>query len=672
MKKSMNLYLIGMLLCTVLSGLADAKMPEWAETNTHPEYPSNRYLLGVGISESSLDEAKDHARVDVVKQIRVQITSEMLDVQESLQIGKQEYYRNQIRSRTETLVQETVSGMQVVETTQAKGVFYALAVLDRRRFAAGLEQEMEDGVQAIHQGMSDADRLVREGRIAPAVVNLTQAHDRSTEVLSKRVLIRAISPVPPMFENAVDPAKVLSRIREILTHLRLEKVSGDGQIAEPQAALAEPLVARLVIVQPDQETTPVEGMPVRFESAKGKKIQEVITDQHGSAATDAMAYEDRPVGRIIAHPVLSGIPPEVSRDLPITEVVFYYAVEREGYPVQIAVAMENGSAASKVETNLTKVLNKLGYVVDAESPILLKGEVVPGDTKEVEGLGGTRILVKAELDLSVTDLGSGTVLESLTFSGKGMDKTEKAALRKAVKQIKIKKKLLAPALRNAKHIFSVVREREAKANFEKGQHLFQAGQTQNALLKLSEVPVGTPLFLQAQELIRTIQRKMPIMPGQKEDVVSKSIGEPTVTPDISKPAPSRSPMNKMTLEKEGFTFELVKCERSDRTIPCSLIITNNGEDDRELVIGFAKTKIFDQSGNEYTVCKVKLANSSSKPNPSCQWSGSSRLEKTLIPGVPTPATLVFKVSSETTQISLLNIGIGRLGVVKFRNIPIAR
>ncbi len=464
-----------------------------------------------------MDQAKNDARIEITRQIKVRIQSEMVDIQKHTQIGEQETYRNEITNRTEMLVDETVAGMQVVETAEAKGVFYALACLDRRRFAAGLEQEIEDGVLAVTEGMADADRMAREGRIAPALANLTQAYAHSGETLSRRVLMHAISSTPPMVEGLVSPAKVLSNMREILTHLRLEKVSGDGQIAAPQAPLPEPLVARLVIVHPDEETTPVEGIPVRFESAKGKKIQEVLTDQNGLATTDAMASGDQEVGRIIAHPALSGIPPEVSRDLPITEAVFYYAVEREGYPVQVGLAMEDGASAPKVETSLTKMLNKLGYVVDAQSPILLKGTVIPGETKEVEGLGGTRILAKAELDLSVTDLESGTVLESLTFSGKGMDKSGKLALRKAVKQIKIKKEALAPALRNAKHVFSVIRDREAKANFEEGQKMFQAGQYQNALVKLSKVPGGTPRFFQARELIRTIQRKMPIVPKESID-----------------------------------------------------------------------------------------------------------------------------------------------------------
>ena len=509
--------MIAFLACAPHLSSAGKGPPKWAQSHTHPKYAARTHLLGVGISKEGMDQAKNDARLDITRQIKVRIQSEMVDIQKHTQVGEQETYRNEITNRTEMLVDETVAGMQVVETAEVKGVFYALAGLDRRRFTAGLKQEIEDGIQAVTEGMADADRMVREGRIAPAVANLTQAYGRSGEVLSKRILMRALSSTSPMVEDLVSPAKVLSRIREILTHLRIEKMSGDGQIAAPQAALPEPLVARLVVVQPDEETTPVEGMPVRFETAKGKKIREVLTDQNGLAQSDAMAVVDRATGGITARPVLSGIPPEVSRDLPITEAVFYYAIEREGYPVQITLTMEDGAPAPKVEATLTKALNKLGYVVDAESPILLKGAVIPGGTKEVEGLGGTRILAKAQLDLSVVDLESGTVLESLTFSGKGMDKIEKKALRKAVQQIKIKKELLAPALRNAKHVFSVVRDREANANFEEGRKLFEAGQYQSALLKLAEVPVGTPRFSQARELIRTIQRKRPIAPQESMD-----------------------------------------------------------------------------------------------------------------------------------------------------------
>ncbi|RKY65602.1 MAG: hypothetical protein DRP97_08870, partial [Candidatus Latescibacterota bacterium] len=192
------IVMIGFLACAPHLSSAGKGLPDWATTHTHPQYPAQTHLLGVGISEESMDRAKEDARLDLTRQIKVRIKSEMVDIQKHAQVGEQETYRNEITNRTEMLVDETVTGMQVVETAEEKGVFYALAALDRRRFAAGLKQEIEDGVQAVTEGMADADRMVREGRIAPAVANLTQAYDRSGEVLSKRVLVRALSPAPPM------------------------------------------------------------------------------------------------------------------------------------------------------------------------------------------------------------------------------------------------------------------------------------------------------------------------------------------------------------------------------------------------------------------------------------------------------------------------------------------
>ncbi|MFH1007108.1 MAG: hypothetical protein V1800_06330 [Candidatus Latescibacterota bacterium] len=276
-------------------------------------------------------------------------------------------------------------------------------------------------------------------------------------------------------------------------------------------------MVRLVVVLPDGKTTVVEGMRVRFESEKGKSIQEGITDQDGSAAIDAMAQRDEGTGRITARPQLSGVIRALTRDLSLTEVVFYYAIEREGYPVQVTVAMEDGSPVPKLEADLTRTLNQLGYVVDAESPILIKGAVIPGEMRSVEGLGGTQTLAQAQLDLSVTDLGSGTILERLTFDGRGMDPSAKRALGRAVQQIKIEKEPLASSLRNARQVFSVFsvsQERKGLKNFEEGRQLYEAGQTESALLRLKNVPVGTTSFRKAQELIGIIREKMPMVPEE--------------------------------------------------------------------------------------------------------------------------------------------------------------
>ncbi len=166
----------------------------------------------------------------------------------------------------------------------------------------------------------------------------------------------------------------------------------------------------------------------------------------------------------------------------------------------------------------------------------------------------------------------------------------------------------------------------------------------------------------------------------KDNIVRKLIGETIVSdmppsgnqPTVAQDQPQATLLD-MISEVGDFTFQLNSGSMDGRTITFSLTATNNTEDESELTIWCRPTKIYDQSGNEFPVCKISIANSTTRPNPECDWGGSSRLGKVLVPGVPTPVELVFnKVSSETSQVTLLQISLGNMGTAKFRNVPMAR
>ncbi|NOX90634.1 MAG: hypothetical protein GXO77_16650 [Calditrichaeota bacterium] len=147
----------------------------------------------------------------------------------------------------------------------------------------------------------------------------------------------------------------------------------------------------------------------------------------------------------------------------------------------------------------------------------------------------------------------------------------------------------------------------------------------------------------------------------ESDPLAKTVDEPAAVSSVS---PSSAPLN-MIVKQDEFSFELKRVRMENRTITCSLIIKNDSENDKSLKIWILNTKLFDESGNEYTADFAKIANSSSKK-------GWQRLDKLIVPGVPTPAELVFNnVSSTTNKISLLIISFGGRGnKVKFRNIPL--
>lgn len=99
---------------------------------------------------------------------------------------------------------------------------------------------------------------------------------------------------------------------------------------------------------------------------------------------------------------------------------------------------------------------------------------------------------------------------------------------------------------------------------------------------------------------------------------------------------------------EDFAFDVLHCKVSDRTVTCTVMITNKA-DDRELQI-YGNTRIYDDFGNEYFVQAVQIANTKK------ELYDTSAITRVLISGVPTKTKFTFQgVSPEATMMTALKI-----------------
>lgn len=154
---------------------------------------------------------------------------------------------------------------------------------------------------------------------------------------------------------------------------------------------------------------------------------------------------------------------------------------------------------------------------------------------------------------------------------------------------------------------------------------------------------------------------------ESPQIKAPEVTEPKV--DVAAAVPAIAPVAEVSKNQivnlNDFSFELVSCKKENRTITCDVIIKNNSENDVNLRLDIPSTKIFDESGSEFTANTIKIANSASKK-------GWSRIEKQIVPNVETPAKFIFEnVSSKTTGISLFSIYVIDGGYkVKFRDVKI--
>ena len=481
------------------------RLPGWVETHRHPGYPQGRYILGVGISEKDPEDAADKARLEVLRQIRVKVESEVEHRKEAFGLEGQEAVREQFVERTRQIVRGEVSGIKIAETAKEDGKCYALAVLDRLRFADEIEAEVSEKAREVERLLEEAEEFADEGKVSEALGSLSQAYELSWETSAKLALYRAVAPVPGTLE-AVLPSRVLSGLRKVTSGIVMEKVSGDGQEAREGEELG-PMVVRVT-----REGRPVEGIRVRFTYADGKRIDEMTTDPEGEAEVEPVARATGPgVGEVISRIVIGGLP-EGMRLKGLPEVRFSYKVLREGIPVAVEVRGPAGERLEEVEGKLGRALGKLGYPLDDRSPIVLKGEVEVQDVKEVQGFGGTKVLANVRLTISVTVLPSGRMLSSAESSGRGMGRDEESAVRAALRKLRVDRAELARALREAEPAFSEAAGELARMHLERARSALREGDYRSAVKELEKVLPEAEVYPEARKLLDEARARLASRP----------------------------------------------------------------------------------------------------------------------------------------------------------------
>lgn len=478
------------------------KLPEWAETHRHPKYPQGRYILGVGVSKEDPEDAAEQARLEVIRQIRVKVESEVEHGKEAFGLGGQEALREQFVERTRQMVHGEVSGIRIAETAK-DGNYYALAVLDRLRLAGEIEAEVSEKNSEVERLLEEAEEFSDEGKVPEALGSLSQAYELSLETSARLALYRAVAPAAGKL-GAVPPSKVLSEVRRVTSGIAMEKVSGDGQEAREGERLG-PMVVRV-----KSRGRPVEGIRIRFTYADGRRIGEVTTDFRGEAEVEPTARATGPgVGEVVSRIAIRGLPDGMRLE-GLPEVRFSYKVLREGVPV--AVEVRGPAGEREVEGKLERALGKLGYPLDDRSPIVLKGKVEVQEVKEVQGFGGTRVLADVRLVVSVTVLPSGRALSSADFSGRGIGRDGESAIRAALRKLKVDRAELARALREAEPAFQEAVEELARMYLERARSALREGDYRSAVEELEKVPPEAEVYLEARKLLREARRKLASRP----------------------------------------------------------------------------------------------------------------------------------------------------------------
>ena len=137
--------------------------PDWVLGKGHPDYPGKQYLLGVGFSDLHSGSAKDSARLNLAKTLKVKVVATMVDISTK--------EKSRIESVIKTEVDAVLQGVEIKDgwLDQVKGIYYALAVVERNLAASRIQDEIDKFESTLKRNLSEGDEAAKEGDIIKAL-----------------------------------------------------------------------------------------------------------------------------------------------------------------------------------------------------------------------------------------------------------------------------------------------------------------------------------------------------------------------------------------------------------------------------------------------------------------------------------------------------------------------
>jgi len=426
-------------------------IPDWALSGEMAQYPKALYWTAPG-SGDNLVSASDKARSEVAAQIKVQIKSVTTSSEAEFSGSDREYYASAFQTTVQSLVDQTIQGIEIAKTQKAGNIYYAYAVLEKDAYLGGLLSELQDYASQLTTLYDDAESLLDKGDIFPGIENLADALEIAPEIYPRQNFYNALTDRNFNLPSHLQGAALLSHIRSTLSSVKLELVSGDKQSSAPGQRLPEAVVVKASMAR-GTRTVPIAELPLRASYASGDQAGKMSTDMDGMASFPVSAVAgDRPgEGWVRIVPNLGRMPEIMGPELRTLEQIVDYTISGDVASFAVRILDESGNRLSKVEADVEALIVKSGFQVDPKSNLMLNGTVAKPAIRKIEVGGSPTYQAEASLVLEVYDRQEKRSKGSLEVSKKTVNKKESTASRNVLDQVgkSVKRKALTEMLADA-------------------------------------------------------------------------------------------------------------------------------------------------------------------------------------------------------------------------------
>jgi len=189
--------LILLLLIFLINNSIYSQIPDWIEKGRSIEFPSDRYIHGIGIKISTGNEdddrksADNNAREQIAQQIMEKIVS-VTDgmVEEAIKSGGGNFAIETFKNKIYSSINLTLRNVEIKERwfDVSDKIYYSLAVLNKKKMVENLVNEIPENYKLVNDFIKKSEEYVSTGNIQFAIKGYFRAAEKLTEIIEQETI----------------------------------------------------------------------------------------------------------------------------------------------------------------------------------------------------------------------------------------------------------------------------------------------------------------------------------------------------------------------------------------------------------------------------------------------------------------------------------------------------
>ena len=462
-------------------------------------YSTSRYFVGEG-EGANFSEAISIAQSMVASQLRVAIESQVKTYVSEVSENDRTDVLESFETEITTTVNETVQGIKVAKKERVKKRYYVTVALNKRKYLAGLQVEIDQLWSKIYRLINDARDLVNDGEIFTALENYTDAQPFIPSFYVKKSFYDALADSPYRINEFITVEGIISEVRKLIKGIDLDVIKGNNQIGNTGGLLSTEIVVESLF---KKRGISIPNLPLKIKYDDGA-VERVATDDNGKAeiwTTATCSNGDR--GKIDIELDLFKLPKLYKKYfINISTTAKFKCTNDMMVSFSILIEDEDGKKLPIVEEKVAKSLMKIGYRVSDDSELGLNGTVSIIEKNEIDGKDGMMVQLKAELSLLLIAKAINKTMGSFTSTFVGLGENEEESIKKAYNKMKIKRKELSLALSDSEDLLNEILGEKSIQYLNKAKTLYNQNKITKAIETLAQVSYGQNQIKEARDLIK--------------------------------------------------------------------------------------------------------------------------------------------------------------------------